>query len=134
VTNPKESSMEIGDIRLLALVDELIRTFGPDRVVHYTIRDGGQKGSQVLTVGFYTKDKPSAGAVSAPKPPQPVPVGAHAVQEVKAVPSPTVVQRAAVARTKGYTGEACVHCGSFETLRTGKCLYCASCHQSSGCS
>jgi ribonucleoside-diphosphate reductase alpha chain len=38
------------------------------------------------------------------------------------------------ARTKGYTGDSCVECGSFEMVRNGSCLKCNSCGSTTGCS
>ncbi|WCL47944.1 vitamin B12-dependent ribonucleotide reductase [Leptospira sp. GIMC2001] len=38
------------------------------------------------------------------------------------------------ARTKGYTGDSCVECGSFEMVRNGSCLKCQSCGSTTGCS
>jgi ribonucleoside-diphosphate reductase alpha chain len=38
------------------------------------------------------------------------------------------------ARTKGYTGEACVDCGNFTLVRNGTCLKCETCGATTGCS
>jgi ribonucleoside-diphosphate reductase alpha chain len=38
------------------------------------------------------------------------------------------------ARTKGYTGDSCTECGSFEMVRNGSCLKCNSCGATTGCS
>jgi ribonucleoside-diphosphate reductase alpha chain len=38
------------------------------------------------------------------------------------------------ARTKGYTGDTCTECGSFEMVRNGSCLKCNSCGSTTGCS
>lgn len=38
------------------------------------------------------------------------------------------------ARTKGYTGDTCTECGSFEMVRNGSCLKCNSCGATTGCS
>lgn len=38
------------------------------------------------------------------------------------------------ARTKGFTGDMCPECGSFEMVRNGACLKCNSCGATTGCS
>lgn len=38
------------------------------------------------------------------------------------------------ARTKGFTGDSCTECGSFEMVRNGSCLKCNSCGATTGCS
>ena len=38
------------------------------------------------------------------------------------------------ARSKGYTGDTCPECGSFEMVRSGYCLRCDSCGATTGCS
>ena len=40
----------------------------------------------------------------------------------------------AMARLKGYEGEACPECGNFTMVRNGTCLKCMSCGSTSGCS
>lgn len=37
------------------------------------------------------------------------------------------------ARFRGYTGDVCNMCGNFTMVRTGTCLQCASCGQTTGC-
>ncbi|EQA43512.1 ribonucleoside-diphosphate reductase, adenosylcobalamin-dependent [Leptospira broomii serovar Hurstbridge str. 5399] len=39
-----------------------------------------------------------------------------------------------MARIKGYTGDSCTECGSFEMVRNGSCLKCMSCGATTGCS
>lgn len=38
------------------------------------------------------------------------------------------------ARHKGYTGDSCPDCGSFQMVRNGSCLKCLSCGATTGCS
>jgi ribonucleoside-diphosphate reductase alpha chain len=38
------------------------------------------------------------------------------------------------ARIKGYTGDSCTECGSFQMVRNGACLKCISCGATTGCS
>jgi len=40
----------------------------------------------------------------------------------------------AEARIKGYTGDSCTECGSFQMVRNGACLKCISCGGTTGCS
>ncbi|MBR56482.1 MAG: ribonucleoside-diphosphate reductase, adenosylcobalamin-dependent [Myxococcales bacterium] len=40
----------------------------------------------------------------------------------------------AMARLKGYEGDACTECGNFTMVRNGTCLKCNSCGSTSGCS
>ena len=39
-----------------------------------------------------------------------------------------------IAKTKGYTGDACGECGSFLMIRSGTCARCEACGTTSGCS
>ncbi len=50
-----------------------------------------------------------------------------------AAPEPADKQRA-IARMKGYEGEACTECGNFTMVRNGTCLKCDTCGSTSGCS
>jgi ribonucleoside-diphosphate reductase alpha chain len=43
-------------------------------------------------------------------------------------------QKRAVARMKGYVGEACPECGNFTMVRNGACLKCDTCGATTGCS
>ncbi len=38
------------------------------------------------------------------------------------------------AKQLGYTGDACVECGSMTMVRNGTCLKCITCGSTSGCS
>jgi ribonucleoside-diphosphate reductase alpha chain len=40
----------------------------------------------------------------------------------------------ALARLKGYTGDACTECGNFTLVRNGTCLKCDTCGNTTGCS
>ena len=51
-------------------------------------------------------------------------------EEVK----PAVADQIALARMKGYEGEACGECGNFTMVRNGTCLKCDTCGSTSGCS
>ncbi|MCE9502051.1 MAG: hypothetical protein K8R21_16340, partial [Leptospira sp.] len=44
------------------------------------------------------------------------------------------VQNKEEARIKGYTGDSCIECGSFQMVRNGSCLKCNSCGATTGCS
>jgi ribonucleoside-diphosphate reductase alpha chain len=47
---------------------------------------------------------------------------------------PSVSERRAEARAKGYVGEACPECGNFTLVRNGTCLKCDTCGSTTGCS
>lgn len=42
-------------------------------------------------------------------------------------------QRGQNAKTRGFTGIPCDHCGSPNTIRNGKCLLCTDCQASGEC-
>mgnify|MGYP001247246308 CR=1 FL=1 len=47
---------------------------------------------------------------------------------------PAATDHASIAKLKGFTGNSCSSCGSFEMRRNGACELCGSCGASSGCS
>ena len=47
---------------------------------------------------------------------------------------PSIAERRAEARQKGYIGEACPDCGNFTLVRNGTCLKCDVCGSTTGCS
>ena len=47
---------------------------------------------------------------------------------------PTVAEKRAEARMKGYVGEACPECANFTLVRNGTCLKCETCGSTTGCS
>lgn len=49
-------------------------------------------------------------------------------------PSGRATSELSEARQKGYEGEACGACGAFMMVRSGKCLKCDGCGETSGCS
>lgn len=51
-----------------------------------------------------------------------------------AVQGPSVDDRRAEARMKGYVGEACPECANFTLVRNGTCLKCDTCGSTTGCS
>ncbi len=63
-------------------------------------------------------------------------VPASAAEVNKATPKTEIdsAQQAALARMKGYVGEACGECGNFTMVRNGTCLKCDTCGGTSGCS
>ncbi|WP_046863263.1 vitamin B12-dependent ribonucleotide reductase [Microvirga massiliensis] len=48
--------------------------------------------------------------------------------------TPTVADRRAEAKMKGYVGEACPECANFTLVRNGTCLKCDTCGGTTGCS
>ncbi len=65
---------------------------------------------------------------------------AAAPPKAEAAPSPEAeakaleVERAAIARLRGYEGDACGECGNFTLIRNGTCLKCDTCGATTGCS
>jgi ribonucleoside-diphosphate reductase alpha chain len=53
---------------------------------------------------------------------------------VETAPHLSQEQQRALARMKGYEGEACGECGNFTMVRNGTCLKCDTCGGTSGCS
>jgi len=47
---------------------------------------------------------------------------------------PSVLDKRAEARMKGYVGEACPECANFTLVRNGTCLKCDTCGSTTGCS
>lgn len=82
---------------------------------------------------------PLGGAKIAP-PDSPVPVGSNpVVSSGSSGSSPKAVSgqpedASAIARLKGYEGDACPDCGQFTLVRNGSCLKCVSCGATTGCS
>lgn len=48
--------------------------------------------------------------------------------------NPTKAEARAIARAKGYEGEACPECQNFTMVRNGTCLKCETCGSTTGCS
>ncbi|QFU16343.1 vitamin B12-dependent ribonucleotide reductase [Microvirga thermotolerans] len=48
--------------------------------------------------------------------------------------SPSLADRRAEAKMKGYVGEACPECANFTLVRNGTCLKCDTCGSTTGCS
>ena len=51
-----------------------------------------------------------------------------------AITAPSVADRRAEAKMKGYVGEACPECANFTLVRNGTCLKCDTCGSTTGCS
>ncbi len=64
--------------------------------------------------------------------------GHHATEAASVATAParsaTFAARMAIARLKGYEGDACRDCGQFTLLRNGTCLKCNTCGATTGCS
>jgi ribonucleoside-diphosphate reductase alpha chain len=58
----------------------------------------------------------------------------HPEERAQRVSKDDKAAQAAVARMKGYEGEACGECGNFTMVRNGTCLKCDTCGGTSGCS
>jgi ribonucleoside-diphosphate reductase alpha chain len=48
--------------------------------------------------------------------------------------APSIAERRAEAKLKGYVGEACPECANFTLVRNGTCLKCDTCGSTTGCS
>ena len=48
--------------------------------------------------------------------------------------APSVADRRAEAKIKGYVGESCPECANFTLVRNGTCLKCDRCGSTTGCS
>jgi len=65
---------------------------------------------------------------------------AASAPKAEAAPSPEAearaleAERAAIARLRGYEGDACGECGNFTLVRNGTCLKCDTCGATTGCS
>jgi ribonucleoside-diphosphate reductase alpha chain len=70
------------------------------------------------------------------KAPEPVlaTVSVGAGQTGTAAAAAETLRNIAEARIKGYTGDSCTECGSFQMVRNGACLKCISCGATTGCS
>jgi ribonucleoside-diphosphate reductase alpha chain len=65
------------------------------------------------------------------------PAGSHARSEAKSADAERKAadaERAALARLRGYEGDACPECGNFTLVRNGTCLKCDTCGGTTGCS
>jgi len=47
---------------------------------------------------------------------------------------PSIADKRAEARMKGYVGESCPECANFTLVRNGTCLKCDTCGSTTGCS
>jgi ribonucleoside-diphosphate reductase alpha chain len=61
------------------------------------------------------------------------PVGEAEMSKL-AFTAPSVADRRAEAKMKGYVGEACPECANFTLVRNGTCLKCDTCGSTTGCS
>ncbi len=59
---------------------------------------------------------------------------ADAVRSAEAKSGEATADKAALARLKGYSGDACGECGNFTLVRNGTCLKCDTCGNTTGCS
>ena len=63
--------------------------------------------------------------------PEQAPIPADDPPDPTSVGSPSVPR---LARSRGYTGEACTVCGSVAMVRSGTCATCQDCGATTGCS
>ena len=93
---------------------------------------GGQGGGQRTgTTGL------TMGATALKEEPQEQKVGEAEMSKLAfAAPaaSPSIADKRAEAKMKGYVGEACPECANFTLVRNGTCLKCDTCGGTTGCS
>lgn len=86
----------------------------------------GRTGTTGLTMGATAlKDEPAAKAEEK--------VGEADLAKL-AFTAPSLADRRAEAKMKGYVGEACPECANFTLVRNGTCLKCDTCGSTTGCS
>jgi len=89
---------------------------------------GGQRtGTTGLTMG----------ATALKEEPQEQKVGEAELSKLPFAPpaaSPSIADKRAEAKMKGYVGEACPECANFTLVRNGTCLKCDTCGSTTGCS
>jgi ribonucleoside-diphosphate reductase alpha chain len=101
--------------------------------------------SNVTVIGAVKSGAESAAAVKPEPAAEPAGYAANAPapaedKDKAGEPAPTAdvgerkAEQIAVARMKGYEGEACGECGNFTMVRNGTCLKCDTCGSTSGCS
>jgi ribonucleoside-diphosphate reductase alpha chain len=59
---------------------------------------------------------------------------AHKLQATLAEAAPALADARAIARLKGYLGEACPECQNFTLVQNGTCKKCETCGATTGCS
>ena len=85
---------------------------------------GGIQGATALKADPEEEDEAALGSTDALPWSAPTP----------AASGPTKAEARAIARAKGYEGEACPECQNFTMVRNGTCLKCETCGSTTGCS
>ncbi|MCB5175932.1 vitamin B12-dependent ribonucleotide reductase [Microvirga lenta] len=87
---------------------------------------GGQRAAGALTMG----------ATALKEEPQEQKVGEADLAKLPftAPAAPSIADKRAEAKMKGYVGEACPECANFTLVRNGTCLKCDTCGSTTGCS
>ena len=85
---------------------------------------GGIQGATALKADPEEEDEAALGSTDALPWSTPAP----------AASGPTKAEARAIARAKGYEGEACPECQNFTMVRNGTCLKCETCGSTTGCS
>lgn len=92
---------------------------------------GAQGGQRTGTTGL------TMGATALKEEPQEQKVGEAELSKLPFAPpaaSPSIADKRAEAKMKGYVGEACPECANFTLVRNGTCLKCDTCGSTTGCS
>ena len=93
--------------------------------------NGGQGGQRTGTTGL------TMGATALKEEPQEQKIGEAEMSKLAfAAPAanPSIADKRAEAKMKGYVGEACPECANFTLVRNGTCLKCDTCGSTTGCS
>ena len=61
-------------------------------------------------------------------------IGCSPLRDRRPLPAPSLADKRAEAKMKGYVGEACPECANFTLVRNGTCLKCDTCGSTTGCS
>jgi ribonucleoside-diphosphate reductase alpha chain len=89
---------------------------------------GGIQGATALKAEPMDEEELELGSTDA------LPWSAPTPAPAPAASGPTKAEARAIARAKGYEGEACPECQNFTMVRNGTCLKCETCGSTTGCS
>ncbi len=135
-----------------SVIDYIFRELAITYLGRYDLAQVSPEDLRTDEVGRKTEEKPPL-EVKAEKKPEPLTstvstlslhsvledkepalVGASKGKVVEGSLAKDTIRNIAEARIKGYTGDSCTECGSFQMVRNGSCLKCLSCGSTTGCS
>jgi len=134
-----EDSEVINAVRSVASPGYLRQTL-PSNLILFKRRNQKKGDTPSSSTGSSGSDDSLAGAQSSDS--ATLAHVARAVEDAAATPRQQIEllereierERVVEARIKGYEGDACLSCGNFTLVRTGTCVKCETCGESSGCS